>query len=108
MKLPRSMIRKDAQVERVRAVLEKTYRKDHPDAVIDVYKRNQFSIRIRIIDPSFADQDDIQREERIWKILKQLPNETFTNITMLVCLTPEEMKDSFINDDFENPQPSQL
>jgi stress-induced morphogen len=105
---PNEIIQKDAQIDKVRSLLDKNYRKDHPDAVIDVYKRNKYSIRIRIIDPSFAGKDDVAREEEVLSILKKLPNETFTNITMLLLLTPGETRDSFGNVDFEHPQSSRL
>jgi hypothetical protein len=34
--------------------------------------------------------DRIARESAIWKLLHQLPEEVFVNITMLLLLTPEE------------------
>lgn len=82
------------------------YREEHPDAQIDVQRRNSFSIRIRIINPEFHGIDWVDREQNIWPILGPLPDEVFINITMLLLLTPEEAEESLANQEFENPLPS--
>ena len=51
--------------------------------------------------------DRIARESAIWKLLHQLPEEVFVNITML-SLTPEETAHSLASQEFEHPIPSRV
>jgi hypothetical protein len=95
----------------VRAILkalETHYRSAHPEAVIDSYRQNSASIRIRILDPAFRAMDRVSRDDRIWEILGKLPEDIQSQITVVLLLTPEEAKTSFANMDFENPIPSRL
>ena len=108
MTLPDYVIQDDPQIKAIKNQLERGFKKKHPRAAIDVYKRGEYSTRIRVIDPSFAGKDAVAREEEIWKILEPLPEETFTSISMLVLLTPEEMRKSPANAVFESPPPAQL
>ena len=52
--------------------------------------------------------DRIARESAIWKLLHQLPEEVFVNITMLLLLTPEETAHSLASQEFEHPIPSRV
>jgi stress-induced morphogen len=94
----------------VLAILEglEAYRASHPSAKIDSYRQNSASIRIRIIDPDFKKMDRARRHDLIWDFLEQLPEDTQSQITILLLLTPEETKKSIANMDFENPIPSRL
>ena len=95
----------------VRAILkalETQYQSDHPEAVIDSYRQNSASIRIRILDPAFRDMDRVSRDDQIWEVLSRLPEDIQSQITVVLLLTPEEAKSSFANMDFENPIPSRL
>ena len=97
----------DAQVQQVLDVLDQ-YKGDHPNAQIEVRRQNSVSIRIRIIDPDFDGLDRVDREPSVWNVLKTLPEEVFTNITMLLLLTPDETEGSLANQDFDDPIPSRL
>ena len=97
----------DAQVQQVLEVLDQ-YKGDHPNAQIEARRQNSVSIRIRIIDPDFNGLDRVDREPSVWNILKTLPEEIFTNITMLLLLTPDETEGSLANREFEDPIPSRL
>lgn len=108
MTLPDDVIQDDSQIQRIKTQLTRDFKKKHPRAAIDVYKRDEYSIRIRIVDPVFAGKDIAERETEVWKVLEQLPEETFSNISMLVLLTPEETLKSPANAVFENPPPVQL
>ena len=99
--------REDTQVQKIRDVLSR-YEGDHPNARIDVRRQNSVSIRIRIIDPDFAGLDRVDREPAVWDVLKTLPGEIFTNITMLLLLAPDETEGSLANREFEAPIPSRL
>lgn len=97
----------DSQVTQILDVLA-PYQSEHPQAQIDVRRQNSVSIRIRIIDPDFHGQDRVDREPAIWWLLQKLPDEIFTNITMLLLLAPDETDRSLANREFEDPIPSRL
>jgi len=97
----------DQEVQLVLDVLQE-FQNTHPNAKIDAYRQNPASIRVRIVDPIFQNKDRVERDEALRKILDQLPEEIFTQITMLILLTPKEVKTSFANMEFEDPVPSSL
>jgi stress-induced morphogen len=84
------------------------YKRKHARAAIEAYRRNPGSVRIRIIDPSFAGKDEIQREEAVWGFIDRLPEDVRLDISMLVLVTPDEVDDSLANREFESPTPSLL
>lgn len=86
----------------------KAYERAHPHAEIEAYRRNSASIRVRIVDPDFAGKDDLQREDVVWQVLDNLPEEVRSDITMLVLITPAEVADSLASREFQDPTPSQL
>lgn len=97
----------DRQVEQIRHALSR-YAHDHPNAQIEVRRQNSVSIRVRIVDSEFSGLDRVDREPAIWNILKTLPEEVFSNITMLLLLAPDETDRSLANREFEDPIPSRL
>ncbi len=96
-----------AEIRAILAVLE-SHKVSHPEAQIKSYRQNSGSIRIRIIDPDFRGLDKALRHDQIWDLLERLPDDTQSQITVLLLLTPEEAGTSFANMDFENPIPSRL
>jgi stress-induced morphogen len=82
------------------------YEKAHPAARIELYRQNSISVRIRVIDPAFAGLEKSERHDKIWDHLVTLPDEIQGDVSMLVVLTPEEVKRSMANLEFENPSPS--
>jgi hypothetical protein len=97
----------DPVIERLKKALA-SYQADHPRAQIDLYRQNSVSVRIRIIDPSFARLSKGQRSDLAWKYLDRVPDEAQSDISTLLLLTPEETKTSFANFEFEDPVPSNL
>jgi stress-induced morphogen len=97
----------DGQVQQILDLLT-AYERLHPQAQIEGRRHNPVSIRLRIIDPDFQGMDRIARESAIWKLLHQLPEEVFVNITMLLLLTPEETTHSLASHEFEHPIPSRV
>ena len=95
----------DADLLAVLKVLE-AYKADNPRAEVASYRYNSASIRIRIIDPSFQALDRAERHDLIWGLFEDLTDDTVSQITLLVLLTPEEIKTSMANMDFEDPIPS--
>jgi hypothetical protein len=94
----------DAIVDAIKEALA-LYKKDHPKAKIDVYRYNQVSVRVRVIDPDLRGLDRIERDDLVRKYLDHLDDEVVVDITLLILLTPEEKKTSHANFDFENPIP---
>lgn len=92
----------DRQVQEIYAVLA-PYQAAHANAQIDVRRRHEVSIHIRVIDPDFRGMRRVAREDRFWPLLHQLPYETLADITILLLLTPEETATSLANMEFENP-----
>ena len=84
------------------------YKREHPRATIDAYRRNPASVRIRIIDPDFKGKDETQREDAVWGFLDRLPDEVRSDITMLVLVTPDEVDKSLASLEFQHPTPSLL
>ena len=95
---------------RLTAILEalETYRKDHPHAAFEAYRRNSASIRIQVIDPDFQGMDRVDRDDLTWKYLESLPEDIQSDISMLVLVTPKERKTSLASLEFEHPSPSRL
>jgi stress-induced morphogen len=97
----------DEQVQQILDLLT-AYERAHPQAQIEGRRHNPVSIRLRIIDPDFQGMDRIAREPAVWKLLRQLPEEVFVNITMLLLLTPEETEHSLASQEFDHPLPSRV
>ena len=97
----------DEQVQQILDLLT-AYERTHPQAQIEGRRHNPVSIRLRIIDPDFQGMDRIEREPAVWKLLRQLPDEVFVNITMLLLLTPEETEHSLASQEFDHPIPSRV
>ena len=82
------------------------YAEAHAEADIELYRRNNVSVRVRIIDPDFAGKSRARREEEVWPLLDQLPDDVVADVTMLVLLTPEEKEESLASFEFDHPSPS--
>lgn len=84
------------------------YEEDHPDARVTLYRHNSVSVRIRIIDPSFAGTHKMERDKGVWPYLNSLSDDVLSEITILLLLTPDETASSIANFDFDRPIPSTL
>jgi hypothetical protein len=91
----------DAVEHALRAAFPKT-----PDPV--AYQYNSVSIRARVIDPNFAGKSLDERDEIVKPLLAGLPSQVGDNITVLLLLSPDEVQDSLMNQEFEDPTPSNL
>lgn len=107
MSRPSRDAKPDQCVSQILGIL-KEYRIAHSAAVIEAYRQNSASVRVRIIDPDFQGHDRVDREHGIWSILQKLPDEVQKEITLLLLLTPDEALFSFTSFEFDNPVPSRL
>lgn len=97
----------DNDLSAVKTVLAK-YEAAHPYAEIVEYRQNSVSISIRIVDPGFAGMSRTDRHNEVWRILDELPEEIQSQISVVLLLTPDEVKTSFASMEFDNPVPSRL
>ena len=104
---PTSDIPRDESLRQILEILQE-YRREHPAARVDAYRQHSTSLRIRIVDPDFGDQDAIERENDVWRLLDKLPPSTRGEITVLLLLTPQEAEQSFASFEFDNPVASTL
>lgn len=86
----------------------RVYEADHPNARIDLYRQNPASVRVRVIDPDFADLNRVERNKDVWKYLNLLSEEELADLSSLILLKPDEVQNSFANFEFEDPVPSSL
>ena len=97
----------DQYVEAVKAALE-AFEREHPGAEATLYRQNTGSIRIRIVDERFAPQSRGDRHDSVWNFLcARLDDDTLGEISVLLPLSPKELRSSFMNAEFEAPIPSQ-
>jgi stress-induced morphogen len=71
-------------------------------ARVDAYRYNSASIRVRVVDPSFAGMSRSDREKLVFARINELPEGIQSDITMLVLLEPDE-KPWLLWEEFENP-----
>jgi stress-induced morphogen len=97
----------DASIEQIVEQLER-YEAEHPKAKIEVYRKNASSIRIRVIDPAFHTLSRSERSRMVWPLLRQLPEETLSEVSMVLLISPQEKKTSPVSLEFDDPSPSRL
>ena len=97
----------DKTLKEIAKVLAK-YLERSPNAQIDIYRQNSVSVRVRVIDPTFAGKGRAERHRCIWDCLDKASEYAQSDISMLVLLAPEEVPTSFANMTFDNPTPSRL
>lgn len=85
-----------------------TYARRRTGAQFKVKRQNPVAARIRVIDPAFRGLDWLKREQLVWEELDKLPNEARSQITFVLLLAPDELDESLLNREFENPTRSRL
>jgi stress-induced morphogen len=90
--------------------LLKTHFPDHPaEYPPAAYRYNSASIRVRVVSDRFAGKDRVERSQMVYPLLeKNLPENTWQDITLILLLTPDEVGESLMNFEFEKPTPSRL
>jgi hypothetical protein len=86
----------------------KPYDDVHPKANIELDRRNNVSVHIRIIDPEFGGKSLAEREEEVWPLFEVLSEDAVADVTMLLLITPEEQGESLANFVFEHPTKSMI
>lgn len=92
----------DQSLAEIASVIDK-YLVEHPTAKFDLYRQSRFNVRLRIIDQDFKGMFTGDRHRLIWNHLHQLTPETSGLVTFMALLTPDEIENSHINYEYENP-----
>ena len=75
---------------------------------VKVYRYNPASIRVRIIDERFRGRSKPERERMVLPLVRALPEDIQSDITILLLLAPEEAGQSLMNREFEDPSRPRL
>lgn len=97
----------DSALEAIVKSLAK-YETAHPRAEIMAYRQNSASIRIRVVDPDFANVSRSDRHDAVWGYLEGLSEDVLSQISVLLALTPDERPISIGSLDFDHPIPTKL
>lgn len=87
-------------------LIEQTLQAEFPN--VEAYRYNIASIRVRVVDERFRGKSKVERYEMVMPLVRQLPEEIQTDITLLLLLTEDEREQSVSNFEFENPTPTSL
>ena len=99
--------RPDARLKQIARVLEK-YSETHPGADVEAYRQDEYCVHIRIIDPAFKGVSRARREDDLWRLLEEVPDDVVADINVLLLLTPEEARTSVGSFAFDHPLPPLL
>jgi stress-induced morphogen len=98
----------DQYLEKVKTALE-AYEQQHAGAAASLYRQSPGSIRVRVIDPSFAKLSKSRRHDLVWDFISdRVDDDTIQEISILLLLTPAEETSSVMNEEFNDPIPSGL
>jgi stress-induced morphogen len=86
--------------------IEEAIRPSFPNVL--AYRYNSASIRVRVVDERFSSKSRSERHRMLEPVLASLPEDTQSDITVLLLLSPNELGTSPMNVEFEHPTPSRL
>jgi 8-oxo-dGTP pyrophosphatase MutT (NUDIX family) len=95
--------RRHKQITEETHFVERHLRSAFPTA--ECYRYNPGVLRIRIVDERFVGMSRMERDELVLPLVRQLPEDTQLDITVLVLITEEEKIRSRVNLEFEDPSP---
>ncbi|HZL35595.1 MAG TPA: hypothetical protein VFC78_09825 [Tepidisphaeraceae bacterium] len=96
----------DTSLDAIKAVLD-AYELEHPGAVATLYRQNNVSVRIRVVDQRYKSMSKGERHDDLWSFIAvRLDEDTIQDISVLLPLAPSELKSSFMNAEFEDPMPA--
>ena len=75
---------------------------------VEAYQYKSFAIRVRVVDKRFLGKSNPERHAMIEPLLGTLSDDVRDRITMLLLLAPGEEGVSLLNQEFEDPTPSDL
>lgn len=100
--------RQNAETRKIEGLLADHFA-DTPTTIPPMaYRYNPASIRVRVVSDRFRGKSRSEREDMVLPIIRQLPENTQQDITILLLLAPEELDTSMMNTEFDNPSRSLL
>lgn len=98
----------DEAVQALKDALD-AYEDAHPGADASLYRQNNASIRLRVIDRRFEGMPKSRRHTDVWRFLAdRVPEDTLADVSVLLTVAPAELRDSLANLEFERPTPSRV
>jgi hypothetical protein len=76
------------------------YTDAHPGAEALVSRYSPVSVRVRVIDAGFRGKSRSERHRAVWPLLYQLDEDTLSEVTLLLLLTPDERATSAADREF--------
>lgn len=86
--------------------VENHLRRYFPNTV--AYRYNPAAIRVRIVDGRFQRVSRSKRFDMVIPYVRELPEKTQQDVSLLLLLTPDELQTSERNWEFENPSTAPL
>ncbi len=95
---------KTPETRKIEKLLRKQFPEYPPKYPPAAYRHNPASISVRVVSHQFKGMNRVKRTEVVFPILeKNLPDQTWEDVMLVVLLTPEEIKESDMNFRFEHP-----
>lgn len=100
-------MRTTAETRRIEKLVDEHF-PDCPKNFHRAYLYNTFSIRVRVVDERFKGKNRSEREKMVMPLIRTLPEDTRQKLTVLLLLAPDEMADSLMNREYEDPSRSSI
>lgn len=95
----------DDTVQTIKTALD-LYEDEHPGAEASLYRQNNASVRLRVIDSRFEGMSKSRRHAEVWDFLAaRIPEDTLADVSLVLTVAPAELENSFANFEFEKPIP---
>jgi len=78
------------QIKNIKVLLENKFAENHPGTIVQVGSGFGDNIHVRIISPHFEGIPRLQRDDEIWGILEELPEDDVLRISLCILLSPSE------------------
>ena len=91
LKPPLKEVRGTSATKRVKALLENKFAANHPGTIVQVGSGFGDNIHVRIISPHFEGMPRSQRDDEIWGILEELPEDDVLHISLCILLSSSEV-----------------
>jgi len=98
----------DEAVQTLKGALD-AYELEHPGSEAALYRQNNASIRLRVIDRRYEGMTKSRRHADVWDFLAaRVPAETLSDVSLVLAIAPGERGTSLMNFEFENASPSRF
>ena len=81
----------DTRIKSIKELLENKFAANYQGTIVQVGSGFADNIHVRIISPHFEGMPRSQRDDEIWSILEELPEEDVLHISLCILLSPSEV-----------------